>query len=568
MKFPWTRYTPALLAAVLLLHLSCRKETPNSLEYEIVKSRVDSLPALEVRMHFAPDSGAVTYVRYDDTAWGQTGLFNSLREVRLVGGSGALVLEPDSSRIRIAHPDGSGPMTLSYKVIQDIPGPKDARNAYRPIVGSSYFHVFSHNLFALPDHYRAGDAPEAEIGLTWTGWDPEEVIHNSFGSQQRQQDLGLLPLDKFHSAIFVGGDFRVYTDRIQGNELHLAIRGDWIPFEDGEAMGLLRETVLAQRDFWQDHSQPYFTVTMVPFPQERGSSFQGTGLTNSFATSMSNNEETDIDQLAYLFNHELMHNWIGFTIKNEAEEAQYWFSEGFTEYYTAKNIATYGIGGRDWGFFISNLNETIRLLQASSVKDAPNSEINYDNFWKNQEYGKLPYQRGMLFACYLDLQLQAVSEGKHSLDDVMRDLFRASLEEGKKLSHAHFLKTVNAYHPEDLTPFFNRHIVNGEALPLKELFQQLGYDFQEGADLFDLGFDFSPEYTEVEGVDPASEAFRAGVRAGDRVISRSVYLGNTQKQVELVLERGGKQIPVSYYPIKKEPVVQLLDNEENRARFR
>ena len=377
-----------------------------------------------------------------------------------------------------------------------------------------------------------------------------------------------MPLDKFHNAIFVGGDFRVYTEQIEGNELHLAVRGDWIPFKDDEVIKLLSETVRAQRDFWNDHSQSYFTVTLRPFPQERGTSFQGTGLTNSFATSMSNNDETEIDQLAYLFNHELMHNWIGTAIENADEEAQYWFSEGFTEYYTSKNIASYGIGGRDWSFFIENLNENIRLLEASSVKSAPNSEINYDNFWKSQEYGKLPYRRGMLFACYLDLQLQNASGGNLSLDDLMRDLLQASRDEGKKLSHAHFLKTANTYLPEDLTPFFNRHIVNGEALPLKELFQQLDFDFQEGADLFDLGFDFSSGYTEVEAVDPASEAFRAGVREGDRVISRNIYLGNTQKQVELVLEREGERLPVAYYPLKKSSLVQLVDNEANRARFK
>lgn len=568
MKYPWSRYATATLVAVFFFNLSCQKPTPPELEYEIVKSRVDSLPALEVRMRFNPDNGEVTYVRYDDEAWGQKGLFNCLREVRLAGGSGSLLVEPDSSRIRIEHPEGAGPMVLSYKIVQDTPGPMDAYNTYRPIIGPSYFHVFAHNLFALPDHYREDDSPVVAINLSWTGWEPEEVIHNSFGSRQRQQELGAVPLEKFHSAIFVGGDFRIYTDQIQGNELHLALRGDWIPFGDAEVMELLIETVRAQRNFWKDHSQDYFTVTMRPYPQERGSSFQGTGLTNSFATSISNNDETDIDQLAYLFNHELMHNWIGATIKNAEEEAQYWFSEGFTEYYTAKNIASYGIGGRNWSFFIDNLNETIRLHEASSVKGAPNSEINYDNFWKDPEYGKLPYRRGMLFACYLDLQLQAVSGGELSLDDLMRDLHQASREDGQKLTHAHFLKTANAYLPEDLTPFFNQHIVSGQALPLKELFEQLGFDYQQEAELFDLGFEFSPEKTEVELVDPASKAFTAGVREGDRVVSKNIYLGNTQKQVKLVLEREGQRIPVAYYPLKKAPLVQLLNNEVNRAKFR
>ena len=51
-------------------------------------------------------------------------------------------------------------------------------------------------------------------------------------------------------------------------------------------------------------------------------------------------------------------------------------------------------------------------------------------------------------------------------------------------------------------------------------------------------------------------------------VSRSIYLGNTQKQVELILERDGLSIPVTYYPVKNAPVVQLLNNEANRARFR
>ena len=568
MNHPRTRTALALFALGILLAFSCKQEASPRLEYEIVKSQADSLPALEVRMHFTADSGKTTYVRYDDEAWGQTGLFNSLREVRLLEGQGSLLMEPDSGRIRITHPAGAGPMVLSYKIVQDTPGPKDTRETYRPIVEPGYFHVFSHNLFALPQHYQKGDAPLVSILLKWTGWGPDEVIHNSFGNRQRTQDLGTISLEKFHSAIFVGGDFRIYADQIQGNELYLAIRGNWIPFGDGEVMDLLSETVRAQRQFWKDHSQPYFTVTMRPFPQDRGSSFQGTGLTNSFATSVSNNAETELDQMGYLFNHELMHNWIGHTIENENEEEQYWFSEGFTEYYTHKNIASQRIGGKDWGYFIGQINEGIRLLEASPVKGAPNSEITYENFWKDPEYGKLPYRRGMLFAFYLDLQLQAVSGGKYSLDDVMRDLLRASRESGQKLTHAHFLKTVGAYLPEDLTPFFNQHILHGEALPLEELFGQLGFEFQEEADLFDLGFRFSPERTDVTAVDPGSEAYRAGVRDGDRVVSRNIYLGNTRKEVELVLERGGRRIPVAYYPVKKAPVVQLLDTEANRGKLR
>lgn len=555
------------LLAVALLCLGCDGPSVPSLEYEIVKSRVDTLPALEVRVRFAPDSGTVSYLSYEDEAWGETGLFGSVREVKLLQGQGTAQAEPDSSRIRIAHGPGSGPLTLSYKIIQDFQGTADAGRSYRPIVQPEYFHVFAHNLLAVPGHYRMGDQARARISLQWNGWDQGEVIHNSFGSRQRRQQLGEMDLDAFMSAVFVGGDFRVHTESLEGNQLHLAIRGDWVPFEEADIMELLTETVLAQRNFWRDHSQEYFTVTMRPFPQEQGSSFQGTGLTNSFATAVSNNEFTDLDQLLYLFNHELMHNWIGHAIENADEEAQYWFSEGFTEYYTSKNIAVSGIADKGWEYFIDNLNEAIRLLEASPVRDVPNSEINYENFWTNAEYSKLPYRRGMLFAFYLDLQIQAVNAGKRSLDHVMRDLLQAA-GQGQSLTHELFISTVNAYLPEDITPFFNQHIVEGKPLPLKDLFRQLGYDYAEEADLFDLGFELGPGKDSITGVDTASEAFRAGVRAGDRVVSRSIYLGNTRKEVELVLEREGLRIPVAFLPVKRAEVVQLLKSEANQERLR
>ena len=195
------------------------------------------------------------------------------------------------------------------------------------------------------------------------------------------------------------------------------------PFKEEDVFQVLEQTLTCQRNFWNDHSQNYFTVTMQPFPQENGSSFQGTGLTNSFATSVSNNDQTELGQMVYLFNHELMHNWIGHTIHNDNEEEQYWFSEGFTEYYTFKNIAKNKINGLDGTFFIDEFNRTIRDLYASSVTEAPNSEINYDNFWTNYEYSKLPYWRGAIFAFYLDQKIQQMSEGKQSLDDVMYQVY-------------------------------------------------------------------------------------------------------------------------------------------------
>ncbi len=558
----------ALFAFIIALQ-GCETDSAKPLSYTIQKSKWDTLPALNVKVSFKPDPSGTTLLHYPDNAWGQDSLWNALKDVDLTIGEGRLEINRDSGWVAIRHePEASALFEVTYKLIQDkaaTGGRSDL--TYRPIIQPDYFHVFAHNLFMVPGHYRETSDSTLQARLEWVGWAPEEQIHNSFGTGQLVQEIGPIPPDRFMSAIYTGGDFEVFTDTLEGNALHLAIRGDWVPFQKTEVMDLLTKTVRVQRDFWRDHSQSYFTVIMRPINQKQGSSFQGTGLTNSFACSISNNENTGLEQLVYLFNHELMHNWIGHTIQNEEEEAQYWFSEGFTEYYTAKNIAANGIAGYGWGYYIGNINEKVRLLAGSPVREAPNSDINYENFWSNPEYNWLPYHRGALFAFYLDQRIRAHSQGTSSLDDLMRDLLEEVRRSGARLNGELLVRLANPYLGADLQPDFDRYIEKGEMLPLGDLYRELGLEYSVGADLFDLGFAFAGDRANVQSVDTASEAYRAGLREGDALMSYSIQYDVPEKQVELKILRDGREIPISYYPRKRIDIVQLGDSPTNRDKF-
>jgi predicted metalloprotease with PDZ domain len=139
--------------------------------------------------------------------------------------------------------------------------------------------------------------------------------------------------------------------------------------------------------------------------------------------------------------------------------------------------------------------------------------------------------------------------------------------ENQKLSHPHFLETLAPYLVEDPEPFFERHILQGEALPLQHLLDQLDLEYRMGAELFDLGFTFNAEHDRVLAVDSASIAFRTGVRKGDRVTSRAIYFGSIGQPVELTLQRAGRQIPVSYLPVRKAGIPQLENNPRNQVFF-
>lgn len=549
-----------LLTALLATFLfSCQQQPESDISYEIASVVVDSIPQLKITMTLEASPDGTTELSFPDNAWGEEGLYHSLGEVQLLNVEGAVEKDPDSGRIVLMHPMDVRELQFEYFLKQDFEGEISTDMVYRPIINQEYFHLFSHNMFMVPENAE----PYQDILLDWSSFPEEYTIHNSFGSQERVQLLKDQDMDLFGSAIFVGGDFRVLNGEIQENEISLATRGEWIPFKDEEVFKVLEETLTYQRNFWNDHSQNYFTVTMQPFPQENGSSFQGTGLTNSFATSVSNNDQTELGQMVYLFNHELMHNWIGHTIHNDNEEEQYWFSEGFTEYYTFKNIAKNKINGLDCTFFIDEFNRTIRDLYASSVGEAPNSEVNYENFWTNYEYSKLPYWRGAIFAFYLDQKIQRMSKGKQSLDDVMHQIYSDATTKGQKLTHDYFIEVMDEFWDQDFEAVFQKHIEEGQKVDLVALFDELTLEYSPESDIYELGFEFTEDRKEIASVVEGSKAWDEGVRVGDEVYSRSIWQGRIEHKVELGLRRDGKEFKVSFYPVTKAAVPQLKSTSEN-----
>jgi predicted metalloprotease with PDZ domain len=548
-----------LTALLAIIFVSCQQKPESDISYEISAVLVDSIPQLKIKMTLEASSDGTTLLSFPNEAWGEEDLFKTLGRMELLNVEGVVEKDVDSGRIVLMHPKGVKKLEFEYFLKQDFEGEISTREIYRPIINSDYFHVFSHNLFMVPENAKHS----MDIVLDWTSFGKDYVVHNSFGSNKKMQLLQNQDMDLFNSAIFVGGDFRIYEGQIQGNRVSLATRGDWIPFADEDVFLVLEKTLTCQRNFWNDHSQDYFTVTLQPFPQENGSSFQGTGLTNSFATSVSNNDQTDIGQMVYLFNHELMHNWIGHTITNDNEEEQYWFSEGFTEYYTYKNIAKNKINGLDGAFFVQEINRTIRDLYASSISEVPNAEINYDNFWSDYEYSKLPYWRGAIFAFYLDQKIQQIGDGSQSLDHVMHQIYADATTKDQKLTHDYFIQVMDGFWEGDFESVFQKYIEEGQKVDLVALFDALALEYSAESDIYELGFKFTDDRKEIASVTDGSKAWEAGVREGDEVFSRSIWQGNIDHKVELGLRRNGEEFNISYYPITKAAVPQLKPAAEN-----
>ena len=559
MKFPLRSCVQLCALLTLISLVSCSQEDDLLLHYVIRPVQMDSVSRLDVRLTLKANPAGFMRLYYPDEAWGEKNLHQALASVSMKPEhqEARIEINKDSGWLDLHYKRDLPELTIHYQLEQDFNQSQlSTDEVYRPIIQAEYFHLFAHHLFMAPTN--EGDVI---ADIVWEGIPDNYTIHNSFGSGHRIQRVGPIDWQDFQSSIFVGGDFRVHQGLLDGNQVSLATRGDWIPFREEEVFEVLKSTLKAQRDFWDDHTQRYFTVTLHPFEQKQGSSFQGTGLTNSFATSVSNNDFTDLQQLVYLFNHELMHNWIGHTIQNINEEEQYWFSEGFTDYYTFKNIALNRVGGAEPLFFLKSINETVRNLYSSPVRDAPNSQVNYENFWSNPDYGKLPYYRGAVFAFILDLKIREETAEKKSLDDMMRELL-VRAESGERLSHKLFLEILQKYW-EDGEGFFNSHILQGEFYDLKKWYDAFDLSYKPRSQVYELGFEMTEDRRKITKVFEGTAAARSGLRAGDQLFSRSIWYGSLSKPVELGVLRQGQRLTISFIPVREVGLPQLEESQAN-----
>lgn len=556
-----------IILCITLLLLSCTKETNHTISYTIFPAIENGASLLKIKTSFEANMNGETVLLFQDKAWGQDSLHNVIHDIKMISEMGTITQNRDSGWFVVKYPKEIKKLEVEYSIKQDSDGDLTTWDTYRPIVQPNYFHVFSHNFFMLPKHIIESSNDDFNVAIKWEGFPEDYELVNSFGSNDSTQIIQHVSEEEFHYGVFVGGDFRVYNIDIKDKKVTFAIRGDWEVFNDSMMVEILEKTVTAQRNFWQDHTQDYYAVTMIPTVQERGSGFQGSGLTNSFALNATNNQYLELEGLVYLFNHELQHNWTGTLIKNDNEEEQYWFSEGFTDYYTIKNIAKGKINGLDESYFINELNGFIKALFTNPVKDLPNSEMTYENFWSGKEgIQKLPYRRGALLAFYLDQKIKQDSNGEKSLDNVLLDFKNDAIKNDQKITHPYFIETVNRYLNEDFQPFFDTHIEKGKIYNLIEMVETIGLEYHPTSKVFDLGFTFSEDRKKIASIDATSEAYKAGLRKGDRLTSISYYK-SVKYETEITVERDGKEISVKYLPVKDANVLMLKDNEHNKKQL-
>jgi hypothetical protein len=492
-----------------------------------------------VRVHLAvtgePDGTSAFEV---EPQWGGVGSVAQLLGALEARGRGGRLLEltaTGDSSWEARHEPGEElelSWTLRGELAPNTATPDTAGNEYRPLVRADLFHAIGGTSLAWPAWMADGEP--RKIALEWrgfreAGWDATSSHGGHGGGAGRVE--ARCSIGAFRHAVFLAGRLRREERVLPGGgtlEIAVAPGSNGTPggecFDFAGFADLAASIVAAEREFFDDPGPPRYLITLLPTPSLGPGSFSmgGTGLTDSFALFLSEGValapgSDERLRVARLLAHEHMHAWNGHVIQPAPpEELCYWFSEGFTEFYTGRMLLAAGLitpAER-----VAILNERLAGYWTSAARNLPNREIQ-ERFWQSQEVQELPYARGELVAIALDHEIRRASGGARSLDDLMREL----LVDARAGAH-HTLDDLIARFARWTSPAFAagiRAVVADGAdvvLAPDTWSEWLALETRPGA-RYELGFDLEASAAAgvVSGVVPGSNAWNAGLRDGQRL---------------------------------------------------
>ena len=492
-----------------------------------------ALTSVQVDLTFRGLHAGETALELPSEWGGQEELWRGIADLQVM--SGATMSDGADAWHRALHHRPDAAIHVRYRVIQDSQADPQAEqgNAYRPVIRPSYFHLIG-NAFIV--HPGVDESTPTHVGVRNLprGW--------SYASDLEHP--GLI-LGHTQQSVAVGGDFRIV--RGADPRIRVALRGQW-SFTDAEFAARVNTIIAGERAFWGDRSTPYLvTVVQLSAPNSNWLSIGGTGLEDAFAFFASPN--AGLSQITRTLAHEGIHTWIPAQVgrmPEHDEAADYWFSEGFTDFYTGRLLVREGV----WApaDYAVDFNEMLNAYAQSPARAEPNTRVVAD-FWHIQDVGKLPYQRGRMLAAMWDARLRARG---HSLDEVMHLMRARARSSDHPLAAPLFIAIMNEM-GVDVGGDVARYVEQGAPIAMPDdVFAPCGPLTTRTAPVFSRGFDIEATQAHnnvISGVDPSLPAYAAGLRDGMVLVRRDRgAIGDAEQEIAYVVRDGQTQRTITYMP--------------------
>ena len=406
-----------------------------------------SLRAVEVTMSFRGDADGRTRVRLPNAWAGTQRLDRTVADVRAEGAR----LTRRGSDITLRHRPGA-PVTLTYRVVQDYSGPPRVGfdRPYRPSTFPEGFTLIGWTMFGRVEGREQAGAT-FRWGAAAPGWTLASDLDHAAGAQ--------IDVETLSDSVLVGGrDLEVLTFEAAGGEVRVAVLGEW-RFSADALADRYRRVVEASADFWGEGGRPFF-LALTPLAGPPGAGAQsGLGLGDGLAVWLSG--DSALDEASHVLVHEQQHAWmpdrLGGLSEGRAEALDFWFSEGFTDFYTLRILLRAGLSTPE--AHLEALNRALRI-QAEAPPGLRNADV-ARAFFSDRRIACLPYQRGLLLALTVDGRLRRASGGQRDLDDAIR-----AMRSGQGAAPARLIRAYGEIGGEDLRPLLHQAIDEGRPIRL------------------------------------------------------------------------------------------------------
>jgi predicted metalloprotease with PDZ domain len=256
--------------------------------------------------------------------------------------------------------------------------------------------------------------------------------------------------------------------------------------------------------------------------------------------------------LASITAHEIFHAW---NVKRmrPAEMVPYrydrmeptpwlWVSEGITDYYADLTLVRSGIVNTDQflGVTAGKIG-TVASTPPTALEDA--SLTTWIHPTDGSQY--LYYQKGSLAGFMLDVMIRDASDNRHSLDDVMREVYRTTYKKGRGFTGADWWGAVSrAAGGKSFADFKAKYVEGRERYPWNEMLPLAGLravaDTIREPRLGVASGQDSAGAIVVSAVQPGSAAEEAGIKTGDRLLALGDVSVTSPKFGEAYRSRFGK----------------------------
>ncbi len=274
-----------------------------------------------------------------------------------------------------------------------------------------------------------------------------------------------------------------------------------------------------------------------------------------------------------LLTHEYFHLWnvkrirpdaLGpFDYENENYTKMLWVAEGGTAYY--ESVISIRAGFENADRFLNSKANAIGQLQnrpgrfETSLEDASfDAWIKYYRPDENAINNQISYyDKGDIVNWLLDLTIRSSSDGKKSLDDVMRYLYDEYYKKGKNYGPADYQKISEMMAGRSLDDFFSKYVRGTDEIDYNAILKPFGLKLEDKnadskkASLGAITFDDDGKLT-IRGVPAGLPAYEQGLNTGDQILAIDGYRASQAfMQSYLAGKKPGDTVKISVFRNEK-----------------